>query len=106
MDGPGRVLRIPPGPSRCAGLRSTTEAATTLSPDILKRHYRSLDMAIRQLDILRIRGDNRASFNDQIIRSTKDRIQCLKCRVPVKIMATSRSSHAAITLSSFFDPPG
>ena len=70
MDGPGRVLRIPPGPSRCAGLRSTTEAATSLSPDMLKRHYRSLDMAIRQLGILRIRGDNRASFNDQGFRES------------------------------------
>lgn len=32
--------------------------------------------------------------------------QCLKCRVPVWIIATPRSSHAAIVSASRFDPPG
>src|SRR5690606_22345117 len=32
--------------------------------------------------------------------------QCLKCRVPVKIMASPRSSAAAMTSSSRSEPPG
>lgn len=32
--------------------------------------------------------------------------QCLKCRMPVKIMAMSFSSAAAITSSSRIEPPG
>jgi hypothetical protein len=32
--------------------------------------------------------------------------QCLKCRLPVKTMAIPRLSAAAMTSSSFFEPPG
>src|SRR3989338_5579673 len=32
--------------------------------------------------------------------------QCLKCLVPVNIIAMPRLLHSAITSSSFFDPPG